>query len=170
MASVERDRTSEKTDDRAPALIGQDLGVGQAGAVIDGDVDALPARGLAPDSEWVLASWPQAAGGRSGDRGAGAVLDPSQALDVDVDQLAGSLALLAHRGLEAEASELAHPDSRQDPRDGRERHVEDLGDLRAGNRNRLKAAIALTRCSLVRCGIRCGAEERSRNPSSPSAR
>ena len=38
------------------------------------------------------------------------------------------------------------------------------------NRNRLNAAIASTRCSLVRCGIRCGAEERSGSPASPSTR
>jgi hypothetical protein len=38
------------------------------------------------------------------------------------------------------------------------------------HRTRLSAAIAATRCSPVRCGIRCGAEDRSRSPISPSAR
>jgi hypothetical protein len=45
VAGVERDGTSEKADDGAPVLIGEDLGVGQAGAVIDRDVvlDGRPA-------------------------------------------------------------------------------------------------------------------------------
>src|ERR1039458_9895701 len=131
VAGVEGDSTSEKADDGASALIGQDFGVGQAGAVIDSDVHALPACGLAPDAKGVLASWPQAPGGRSGEPGAGAAVDPSQPLDVDVDQLTRPLALVADRWLKAEASELAHSDPVQDPRDGRERHVEHLGDLRA---------------------------------------
>ena len=59
-------------------------------------------------------------------------MDPAELLDVDVDQLAGPLALVALGGLEAEPAELAHPDPRQDARDRRERHLEHLGDLRAG--------------------------------------
>src|ERR1700740_1716740 len=62
---------------------------------------------------------------------AGAALDASQLLDVDVDQLAGALALVAPGGLETQASELAHPDPGKDSRDRGERHPEDLGDLRA---------------------------------------
>ena len=46
---------------------------------------------------------------------AGAALDPPEAFDVDVDQLAGPLALIADRGLQAESSELAHLDPGQDP-------------------------------------------------------
>src|ERR1700740_2555498 len=62
---------------------------------------------------------------------AGAALDASQLLDVDVDQLAGALALVAPCGLEPQSSELAHPDPGKDSRDRGERHPEDLGDLRA---------------------------------------
>ena len=47
MPGVEPDCASEKADDGAPLLVGEDFGVGQAGAVIDGDVHALPACGLA---------------------------------------------------------------------------------------------------------------------------
>ena len=67
----------------------------------------------------------------AGDAFAGAALDAPEFLDVDVDQLARPLALIAHCRLEAEPAELAHPDPGQDPRHRRERHVEGLGDLRA---------------------------------------
>src|ERR1019366_8539356 len=132
VAGVERDSTSEKADHGPPALIWEDLGIGQASAVVNRDVYALPACGLTPDAKGVLASWPFATGGRPGDPAAGAALDPSQPLDVDVDQLTRPLALVADRWLKAEASELAHSDPVQDPRDSRERHVEHLGDLRTG--------------------------------------
>ncbi len=48
-----------------------------------------------------------------------------------MDQLAWPLALIADCWLEAEPAELAHPDPQQDPRDGRERHLKRLRDLRA---------------------------------------
>src|ERR1700733_8288108 len=58
--------------------------------------------------------------------------DPTGLLDVDVDQLARPLALIAPSRFETEPAELAHPDPGQDPGHGRERHPEALGDLRAG--------------------------------------
>jgi hypothetical protein len=61
----------------------------------------------------------------------GATLDAAKLFDVDVDQLAGSLALKALGRLEPQTPELAHPNSGQDPRNGRQRHSEHLGDLRA---------------------------------------
>src|SRR4051812_24880483 len=61
-----------------------------------------------------------------------AALDAAEFLDVDVDQLAGAFALIALRWLQAEPAELAHPDPGQDARDRRERPIEDLGDLGAG--------------------------------------
>jgi hypothetical protein len=48
-----------------------------------------------------------------------------------VDQLAGSGALVALGGLQSDPAELAHPDRREDPRDRRERHSQQLGDLGA---------------------------------------
>src|SRR5947209_6035133 len=59
-------------------------------------------------------------------------VDPAELLDVDMNQLARSFALIALRRLETETAELAHPNPRQDPRNRRERHIERLGDLRAG--------------------------------------
>jgi hypothetical protein len=43
VAAVERDGAAQEVDSGARALVGEDLDVGQAGAVIDGDVDELPA-------------------------------------------------------------------------------------------------------------------------------
>jgi len=60
-----------------------------------------------------------------------AALDAAELLDVDVDELARPLALIAHSGLQAQPPELAQPDPRQDPRDRRQRPTEQLGDLRA---------------------------------------
>jgi hypothetical protein len=48
-----------------------------------------------------------------------------------VDQFAWPLALITVGGLEPESPELAHPDPREDPRDRRQRPIEQLGDLRA---------------------------------------
>jgi hypothetical protein len=59
-------------------------------------------------------------------------MDASELLDVDVDQLARPLSLIALRGLQPEPSQLAHPDPGQDPRHGRDSHPEQLGDLGAG--------------------------------------
>src|SRR5271155_4577639 len=60
-------------------------------------------------------------------------VDLSELLNVDVDQLTRRRAFIADRRLKAQSPELAHPDPRQDPRDGRERHIQALGDLRAGH-------------------------------------
>jgi hypothetical protein len=89
---------------------------------------------------------------------AGAAVDAAELLDVDVDQLAGDRAFVAVGGLEPEAAELAHPDPDQDPRDRRQRPVEDLGDLGSVNRRRRKAAIAWTVCSSVRLATTAGAD------------
>jgi hypothetical protein len=58
--------------------------------------------------------------------------NPPQLLDVDVEQLARTLALVAQCRLKPQAAELAEPDPRQDPRHRRLRHPEQLGDLSAG--------------------------------------
>src|ERR1019366_2289161 len=82
--------------------------------------------------ERVLAGGPFATGGRSGEPAAGAAPDPPQPLDVDMDQLTRPLTLIALSWLKPETSELAHSDPRQDSRHGRQRHVEDPGELRTG--------------------------------------
>ena len=64
---------------------------------------------------------------------AGAAVDPSELLDVDVEELAGAGALVALGGLQAEAPEAAETGAGEDPRDRRLGHLEDLGDLGAGH-------------------------------------
>src|SRR5438874_1058249 len=68
----------------------------------------------------------------AGDPVASTVLDPSQLLDVDMDQLAWSLSLVSLSRLETQPSELAHPQPGEDSRHGRERHCQHLGDLGTG--------------------------------------
>jgi hypothetical protein len=46
---------------------------------------------------------------------AGAALDAPELFDVDVDQLARPLTLIALGRLEPEAAQTAHPDPREDP-------------------------------------------------------
>src|SRR5882757_3080954 len=48
-----------------------------------------------------------------------------------MDQLARYTAFIADGGLDAEPAKLAHPDPGQDPRDGRQSHLQALGDLSA---------------------------------------
>ena len=111
-----------------------------------------------------------AAGGRSDEPAAGTVLDPSEPLDVDVDQLARPLSLVPDRRLKTETSELAHPSPGQDPRHGRERHVEALGDLRAGEPHPSQRGDHLDAPFLGPVRTTVGAEERSSKPTPPSAR
>jgi hypothetical protein len=54
---------------------------------------------------------------------AGAALDASELLDVDVDQLARPLALIALRGLHPQPAQPTHPDPGQDPRHRQDRPV-----------------------------------------------
>lgn len=63
----------------------------------------------------------------------GASFDPPELLDVDVQQLAWAISLVALRGLKTDPPELAHPNPCQDPRDRRDRHLQTLSDLRAGH-------------------------------------
>jgi hypothetical protein len=126
------DGAAEEPDRGERLLVGQDLDVGQAGGIVDGDVHELPADALAAvtvavdERRVVVLAQPVA------DALARAALDAPELLDVDVDQLAGPRALVALRGLAPQPAELAHPDPGQDARHRRQRHAEQLGDLGAG--------------------------------------
>src|SRR5450755_201350 len=153
VAGIERDGTPEKPNHGAPFLIRENFGVGQTSAVIDRDVHVLPPSDLARYAQSVGSARATAAVGHAGDPRAGATLDPSQLLDVDMDQLTRSLALVAHRGLQADTPELAHPDPRKDPETVESAMPSTSAISGPVNRNRRSAAIASTRCGLVRCGI-----------------
>src|SRR6266480_1345638 len=100
-ASVEGDRALQEADRRGRPFVGQHLRVGESAVVVDADVDVLVA-----DVATALALEVDAGGVVPGTaldtKGpfAGTALDPSEPLDVDVDELAGARALVAARLLE----------------------------------------------------------------------
>ena len=61
MALEELQRSPEKADRGRGLLVAQDLGVGQAGGVVDGDVDVVPADDLAIDNRFNVSSSPATA-------------------------------------------------------------------------------------------------------------
>src|SRR5215213_2881949 len=89
------DRALEEAGGCRSQLVRQLLGIGEPGGVVDADMQELPARRAAPLRPGLDLRAPIA-----GDPVAGAALaDPPQLLDVDVDELARSLALVAVRRL-----------------------------------------------------------------------
>src|SRR5579875_2363962 len=125
VGAVEGHGAPQEADGACRLLVVENLGVGKAGSVIDTDVHELPAA--------ATGALAQAAVARYTVSGA-PVADPPELLDVDVDQLAGALPLVAVGGLRwLEGTEPAKADSGQDARDGRGRHPQALGDLCAGH-------------------------------------
>lgn len=113
------ERPLEEGNGPGLALVGQDLGIGQARGVIDGDVQVFPA-----DAAVAVDRAGSAAGDAVPDAG-----DPAELLGVDVHELAGTLALVAHdRCWRIEALEAAEAEATQDAADGRERQGEAAGD------------------------------------------
>ncbi len=107
-------------------LVGHDLDESDAGGVVDADVDELPAEPLAARAPVALTF------AVAGDAVADAV-DPAELFDVEVDQLAGMLALIAaHRRYELEGLELVEPQAPQDAADGGWRNADVCRDLLAG--------------------------------------
>jgi len=99
-----------------PLLVRKDLGVGEPGVIIDGDVDVFPADAAPPLPAVPVDAVPDAA-------------DPPQLLDVEVDQLPGPGVLIAHdrswglqpvQPIEPQTAELRHH--------GRDREPVVLGD------------------------------------------
>src|SRR5947209_1390813 len=82
-------RAAEEGDSGGRSFVWEDFGVGEAGVIVDGDVDVLPAGGAAVAARAVGASGPVAAGAAAADAFAGAARDPAELLDVDVHELAG---------------------------------------------------------------------------------
>jgi hypothetical protein len=97
-------------------------------------------------------------------------LDPTEFLDVDVDQLARPRALIADRLLETDPAKRPIP-ARVSTTETVESGIRSVSAISAAViRNRRKAMIVATRSVGVRLAIRLGAEERSKSPCSPSAR
>ena len=101
---------------------------------------------------------------------AGAALDPAELLDVDVDELARTLMLVADRLLEPEPAQPTQPEPVRIP-DTVESAIPSVSAISAAvKRNRRSFTITSTRSSAVRFATRLGAEERSASPRPPSSR
>jgi hypothetical protein len=112
------DRAAQEADRGRGFLVLEHLDVGEPRGVVDRDVNVLPADPAAPTAPVAVHAVPGPA-------------DPAELLDVDVDELARPRLLVPVRRLERlQPPQLAEPDSGQDPRHGRERHPQRLGDLR----------------------------------------
>ena len=133
VAAVEGDGAAKECNRGRCLLVREDLGIGEAAVVVDGDVDVLPAGGVV-DTACVVGV---AAGvvliAVVAPALAGTADDPAELLDVDVDELARPGAPIADRRLEPEPAQAAQPDPGQDPGDGRERHRECFCDLGGGH-------------------------------------
>jgi hypothetical protein len=150
----------EKGNRAVCRLVGLDLGEGDAGMVVNTDVDEIPAGAAAP-------VWTTRIAGE-------AVADPLETpelFDVDVNDLAWTLALIA--AFRLGGLQIPYPiqaQAAQNAADGGRRHL-DLGrDCLPVWRCRRKASIAVHVVGRVWLGDEWGLEERSRNPSAPSAR
>src|SRR5213079_1143668 len=95
---------------------------------IDRDVNVVPARDPSLVAASVIDTLRRVAL-NAGDALAGASMDASQLLDVDVDQLARPRSFIAKRGLEAQPAELAHSQPLADRADGRQRQIQQLAEL-----------------------------------------
>ena len=91
MPLEEDERPLEKGCRARLLLVGQDFGVGKPGGVVDGDVESFPAETLATRPTIALAF------AIAGDAVTDAV-DPAKLLGIDMDQLAGPVALVADDG------------------------------------------------------------------------
>ena len=129
VTAEEGHRPAQERARRRRLLVGQHLGVGQPGGVIDRDLHELPADRPAPQP--ITVGERRAVVLVAGDTLARA-FDPPQLLDVDMDQLAGPRALVAAGGLEPDPPQPAEADAGEDARHGRLRHRQQLGDLATG--------------------------------------
>src|SRR5215217_3409819 len=164
VALEERHRSAQERDRGCRLLVWEHLGVGQTAAVVNGDVDELPAGRLAAlavavgEGPVVVLAQPVA------DALSGAALDAAKPLDVDVDQLAGAGTLVAAGGLEAETPSLPIPMRVRMPETVESAMPSNSAISGPVKRSRRRQAIASTRSSGVRLATRAGAEERSSRP------
>src|SRR5436190_8020692 len=154
VAAEEANGAAEERDSGLGLLVAQDLDVGQARCVVDGDVHVFPADESAVAAGEVALAWtalkrPVAVDAVPGATGG----DPAELLDIDVDQLARALALVAVRGLEPQPAELAHPDLLQETGDGRLRHPQHLGDLRACHAQAAERSVTVELHSVSSLGL-----------------
>src|SRR5215218_3516642 len=88
IAGEEGKRAVEETDRGAGFFIAEDLGVGEATVIVDGDVDVVPAAEAAIAAVGITAARSSLVGRALPDAFAGH-LETAELFDVDVDELAG---------------------------------------------------------------------------------
>jgi hypothetical protein len=117
---VEGDGGAQEGDGGFALLVGQHAGEGEAGVIVDGDVQSLPAGELRAAAPPTVAP--------NGD-----LLIAGHALDVEMEQIAGSGMFIAHDGRSgmemAPAVEMSAP---EDATDGGGAEMGGLGDLIGG--------------------------------------
>ena len=152
VAREERDDAAQKANHGAGLLVGQNLGIGQAAVVVDGDVHAFAADLLSTSPGGVgLGRRPVLAA--AGEALADTALDAAELFDVDVDQLAGRGALVALDRLgRLKARALAQPLAAQDRRDrGQRRPAARRSPRRSDGRGVAGSAPATDRpCAVAR--------------------
>ena len=124
VAAIPDPCAAQEADRGCGLLVGEDFDVGQAGGVVDAHVHILVADPLgAPPLLLAAAVAVRAVSGP---------VDPSQLLDIDVDELAWVSSLVAVGRLgRVKPTELAQPHPAKHRRHRRERHVKRLADLRS---------------------------------------
>src|SRR6266516_6262888 len=133
VAPVEGERALQEADRGRRPLVDKYLRAGEPAVVVDADVDVLVADVVAALALQVGVGgvMPPPALASEGSL-TGAALDPTEPLDVDVQELARPRALVAARPLEPQPAQLAEALAGEDPGNGRECHPEQLRDLGAG--------------------------------------
>ena len=151
------DHGFEEVGDTVAGLVGIDLGEADAGVVVDADMHEIP-----PGPGRALPAVP-------GDAVAG-LLETREFLDVQVQQLAGALPLVAvdRRG-RFEGIQPVKPCPTQDSADGGGRHSHRPRDLNPRLPWRRNAVMRATVCLGVARGCRCGRELRLASQVGPPA-
>ncbi len=117
---VEGNGGVQKGDGSFALLVGQHAGEGEAGVIVDGDVQSLPAGELGAAAAAAIAT--------NGD-----LLIAGHALDVEMEQIAGSGMLVAHDGRSGmEVAPAIEMSPLQNAADGGGAEAGGLGDLIGG--------------------------------------
>lgn len=120
MAGVPGDQPSKEGDSGGRSFISQDFGISQTGSVVHGNMDELP-------TSTSSALFAVASNAMADD------LDAAQLLDIDVDELARQIPLIAANGLPGvEILESGQTRSNQDASYGGRARADSRGDLRSG--------------------------------------
>ena len=155
---VEGDSGAQEGDGGFALLVGQHAGEGEAGVIVDGDVQSLPAGELGAAAAAAIAT-------------NGNLLIAGHALDVEMEQIAGSGMLVAHDGRSGmQVAPAVEMSPLQNAADGGGAEAGGLGDLIGGRNSRRRAMTWAINSDEVRRGLCRGQEERSRKPGNPRVR